>query len=133
MIMDRNEAIKVVKSHYPANKQMLNEALECLIPELKESKDERIRKAIIEYLRQRLDRSPSIPAAIGSWIAWLEKQGEQKLDWNKEDEKMIGRLRDIVEKYAFSHSAVDVNGELCEKEYIEADNWLKSLKQRIGG
>ena len=60
----------------------------------------------------------------------LEKQGEQE-PWSEEDEKMIGRLRNIVEKYAFSESAVDVNGDLCEKEYIDADNWLKSLKNRV--
>ena len=45
--MNREEAIKIVKSHYPANKQMLNEALEFLIPELKESEDEKMRKELI--------------------------------------------------------------------------------------
>jgi hypothetical protein len=44
---------------------------------------------------------------------------------------MIGRIRSIVEKYAFSQSAVDVNGDLCNKIYIDMDNWLKSIKQRI--
>ena len=56
-----------------------------LFPELRESEDEKIRKGIIEYLRQRLDRSPSIPAAIGSWIAWLEKQGEKGVKGNKKE------------------------------------------------
>lgn len=59
-----------------------------------------------------------------------EKQGEQKPAWSEEDKEMLGRIRSIVEKYAFSQSAVDVNGDLCEKEYIEADNWLKSLKDK---
>ena len=54
------------------------ETIEYIFPELKESEDERIRKNIITYLKQRRDRSSSIPAAIGSWIAWLEKQREQK-------------------------------------------------------
>lgn len=53
-----------------------------------------------------------------------------KLTWNEEDEKMIDKIRSIVEKYAFSQSAVDVNGDLCEKKYIDADNWLKTLKDR---
>ena len=52
--------------------------------------------------------------------------------WSEEDEKIVGNIRSIIEKYAFSQSAVDVNGELCEKEYIEADSWLKSLKDRVG-
>lgn len=56
-----------------------------------------------------------------------------KQEWNEEDEKMVGNIRSIIEKYAFSQSAVDVNGDLCEKIYIDADNWIKSIKQRIGG
>lgn len=78
--MDRNEAIKVVKSHYPANKQMLNEALEFLIPELAESEDERIRKELIKHLKEGAEGY--IPAGNNDdyqrWLAWLEKQGEQK-------------------------------------------------------
>lgn len=67
-------------------------------------------------------------------IDWLNSLRPQpKQEWSKEDEKMIGRIRSIIEAYAFSQSAVDVNGDLCEKGYIDADNWLKSLKQRIGG
>ena len=46
---------------------------------------------------------------------------------------MVGNIRSIIEKYAISQSAVDVNGDLCEKIYIDADNWLKSLKQRLIG
>ena len=68
-------------------------------------------------------------------IDWLELIKNRvipqpKQEWNEEDEKMIGNIRSMIEKYAFSQSAVDVNGELCEKEYIDADNWLKSLKER---
>jgi len=73
----------------------------------------------------------NVQSACRLGAKWQKKHDVSE-EWNKEDEKMISRLRDIVEKYAFSHSAVDVNGDLCEKEYIEADNWLKSLKQRIG-
>ena len=57
-------------------------------------------------------------------------QGEQNPAWSEEDEKMVGCIRVIIEKYAFSQSAVDVNGDLCEREFIEPDEWLKSLKER---
>ena len=75
--MDRNEAIKIVKSHYPANKQMLNEALEFLIPELAESEDERIRKALIDYFNPSTNLSDykfrgEFP--LEHVVAWLEKQ-----------------------------------------------------------
>ena len=73
--MDRNEAIKVVKSHYPANKQMLNEALEFLIPELKESEDERISKEIIKYLERTVPHHHRDEVLKSKeWTAWLEKQ-----------------------------------------------------------
>ena len=82
--MNREEAIKIVKSHYPANKQMLNEALEFLIPELKESEDEKIRKDLITFLDEiwHLGKNANFDkwdkSDCSNWIAWLEKQGEQK-------------------------------------------------------
>lgn len=50
--------------------------IETIFPELKESEDERIRKAILELVRQSseiLDKQNQ-----NNMIAWLEKQGEQK-------------------------------------------------------
>lgn len=82
--MNREEAIKIVKSHYPANKQMLNEALEFLIPELKETEDEKIRKDLITFLDEiwHLGKNANFDkwdkSDCSNWIAWLEKQGEQK-------------------------------------------------------
>lgn len=61
----------------------------------------------------------------------IKERVQPKQEWSKEDKKMIGNIRTIIEKYAFSQSAVDVNGDLCEKEYIDADYWLKSLKDRV--
>lgn len=49
---------------------------ELIFPELKESEDEMIRKAILEHIQLC---SESIPDR-DRWIAWLEKQGEQKQD-----------------------------------------------------
>ncbi len=45
-----------------------------IFPELKESEDEKIRREIITYLSTVEDKE-LIP--YESWIAWLEKQGEQ--------------------------------------------------------
>jgi len=66
-----------------------------------------------------------------SWLKSIKPQ--PKHEFGEEDEKMVGNIRSIIEKYAISQSAVDVNGDLCEKIYIDADNWLKSLKQRLIG
>ena len=72
----------------------------------------------------------NVQSACRLGAKWQKKHDVSK-DWNEEDEQIIGKIRSIVEKYAFSQSAVDVNGELCEKEYIDADNWLKSIKNRV--
>jgi hypothetical protein len=48
--MDRNEAIDVIRKNWPDGRHQLSEALETLIPELKENEDERIRKGIIKTI-----------------------------------------------------------------------------------
>ena len=55
--------------------------LETIFPELKESEDERIRKDLVSFLWAVANGTvKSMPAAImcQEWIAWLEKQKEQK-------------------------------------------------------
>lgn len=128
--MNREEAIKIVKSHYPANKQMLNEALEFLIPELKESEDEKIRKDLITFLDEiwhfgkntnfdKWDKSD-----CSNWIAWLEKQAEQKpVEWSEYDEH---KVKDIIYflNSAKKHYASTVELDACVR-------WLWSLLQRM--
>lgn len=48
--------------------------LERLFPELKESEDERTRQEIVRFIRMEVEDE-----IVGNkWLAWLEKQGEQK-------------------------------------------------------
>ena len=159
--------------------------LQGIFSELTESEDEKIRKEITEFIYKNADRGEELEKRK-NWLAYLEKQGEQKViipkfrvgdtihiknssaeyiitdisngmyhgkgwgldivaadnsgdwelveqkpvEWSEEDLSMLGNIRSIIEKYAISQSAVDVSGELCEKEYIDADKWLKSLKNR---
>lgn len=74
--MERSEAIEIVREYYPSSGKDLNEALETLIPELKESEDERIRKGLITYFNDF-----TLPTFGGldpkKILVWLEKQGEQ--------------------------------------------------------
>ena len=69
------------KSGMPKDRQGI---LDDIFPELKESEDEKIRKAILAFIRQSsevLDKQNQ-----NNMIAWLEKQGEQKsitIDINK--------------------------------------------------
>lgn len=71
----------------------------------------------------------NVQSACRLGAKWQKKHNVSE-DWSEEDEKMIDRVRGIIEAYAFSQSAVDVNGDLCEKKFIDVDIWLKSLKER---
>ncbi|MBO7730934.1 MAG: hypothetical protein J6S67_00225 [Methanobrevibacter sp.] len=55
------------------------EMLEYLFPQLQESEDERIRKAIIDYFNLQDDNTTYSFISKKDIINWLEKQGEQKL------------------------------------------------------
>lgn len=129
--MNREEAIKIVKSHYPANKQRLNEALGFLIPELKESEDEKIRKDLITFLDEiwHLGKNANFDkwdkSDCSNWIAWLKKQGEQKpVEWSEYDEH---KVKDIIYflNSAKKHYASTVELDACVR-------WLWSLLQRTG-
>lgn len=58
------------------NQGLINPPLEHIFPELKESEDERIRKELIAFIKKR-DRS-GCDYDYDKWLAWLEKQGENK-------------------------------------------------------
>jgi len=58
------------------------EIYEQIFPELSESEDERIRKGLIEHLKELKEQSVEgshlkRPEHYDAWLAWLEKQGKQ--------------------------------------------------------
>ena len=68
--MDKAEAIKVLKEIHETAIFSVRTALETLLPELKESEDEKIRKEIYQFVyEQRQEKE---------WLAWLEKQDPKK-------------------------------------------------------
>ena len=70
------KAMKVYNNISPEN-NIIKKILEKVFPELKNSKGERIRKAIIEGLREMKNSFHTISSInIDDCIAWLEKQGE---------------------------------------------------------
>ena len=110
----------------------VKEELEFIFPELKESEDERIRKALIEVLHRLSDSTFEYGAEGGyvgatkeKMLAWLEKQAEQKVSCNEEDEENFGKLHRLI---------VICQGKkkfIPSDEYDKLDNWLKSLKERV--
>ena len=83
--MTRKEAINTVRNIYQTDKE--KEALEILIPELKESEDERIRKNLIELLLDTPAQDIiSHNLELSKVLAYLEKQKEQKPECDNETE-----------------------------------------------
>lgn len=93
--------------------------LEDIFPELKESEDERIRKALITYFQNfPYVGIESAGTNAKEVLAWLEKQGEQK-SVGKEELKFkagdwvvrgdtIAQILDIQEQY---YIGIDINGK----------------------
>lgn len=95
--MERKEAIEIVRKLY--NESLFlkkdKEAIVTLIPELAESKDEEIRKELIAAFQNGVTYNQISKAKAKDYIAWLEKQGEQKpAEWSKEDEQLYNDLSD---------------------------------------
>lgn len=94
--MTKEEAIEIVKEFINGTCLHLvdQEALETLIPELRESEDERIRKEMIEFLNQyKEDGLRGVD--ITPWISYLEKQKEQKPEIRVKIPKF--RVGDIIQ------------------------------------
>ena len=112
--MTREEAIHVVKNNWPEGRYMLSEALQTLIPELKESDDEKIRKALIEYFQVDGYLCTNIPTK--DIRAWLEKQKSNVDNANKEYWRGYREgKQEILDKYA----ELEKEGKLNFTEKVE--------------
>jgi len=98
--MDREELLRSARNLYenPGTNEALKFVLEETYPELKESEDERIRKELIKYLTHRAEVTGFIDEEkdCKRWIAYLEKQKEQKAEWSEEDEKLLDAMIDMA-------------------------------------
>ena len=77
--MNKEEAIKKIRKSWDFLGNVEKEVLETLIPELKESEDEKIRKELIEHIKANCETGFILFQKFSpdDVIAWLEKQGEQ--------------------------------------------------------
>lgn len=112
--MDRQEAIQIIKNNWPNGRNMLSEALEFLIPELKESEDERIRKALKSFFDSEISDYGNVEwrngIRYGEIVAWLEKQGEQK-------QNITNLISDLENYFATTTK------EQQEKDWEEIKKW----------
>ena len=94
--MDKKEAIEIIKNEQFQNGPLL-EALKTLIPEL-QSEDERIRTTLIRLFTE--DTANHYGGFTKKQVvSWLEKQGEQKSDYNPY-KVTVESITIMVEKYA---------------------------------
>lgn len=77
------EAIYLLKELRPKISDYYREKLDGLFPEITESKNESIRKELLEHCKKRAEMYNTLMTAeeynkVQAWIAWLEKQGKQR-------------------------------------------------------
>ena len=88
-----------------------------IVPELKESEDEEIRKLLIEFVNQYGDKFYG-QIAKASAIAWLEKQGEKRSDDNTES-KFKDKLLELFQRFRWCNKGeIPTNGDIIE--YVNA-------------
>jgi hypothetical protein len=121
------EKIKYVMEH-GVSPVLNKEDLQDIFPELQESEDERIRKAILSGMNflsgiQGRETFGDIP--IHKCITWLEKQSRQKPKWTEEDEIGSDATIELLEYF------INYAPEFRRPTIRRSIDWLKSLKQRM--
>ena len=118
-----DEALENARQEYNTTENVERKQwLEELFPELVESEDEKIRRALMKFIEKiPYERLENDGVSVKDALAWLEKQGEQKPDWSIKEKLM---LNDIIETTERSNIFM----EDYQRELVD---WLKSLKQRI--
>lgn len=77
------------------------EHLEIIFPELKESEDEKIRKAIIDYFRWNTDSQLLNEFTNREVFDWLEKQGKQNPTKQPHSHKLEEEIEEWLGREAF--------------------------------
>lgn len=76
--MEKKEAMKILKDFHDKSALFsVRTALDTVIPELKDSEDEKIRKHIVTFIMEA-EKMGDAPEECAKWLAWLEKQGQVK-------------------------------------------------------
>ena len=124
------EALDLMKDCVPDENGLVHVRPEDIFSELAETKDERIRKAILsglKYLEAELGWDAVGNVDILDAYAWLEKQGEQKatdkvepFKWSEEDENILEYTKEAV---------INTWGGDTQDEILD---WLENIKKRIG-
>ena len=121
--MEKKEAMKILKDFHDKSALFsVRTALDTIIPELKESEDEKIRKDIVFYIAA----NHKDDGEKARWLYWLEKLSEQKSAWSEEDEAGLGDALWAVQQ---ARTLAKDENDMGNLWY--AEKWLNSLKSRL--
>ena len=127
--MTTQERIKLAKEALDSGSYD-KETIEYIFPELKESEDEKIRRAVKNalILKTSCNSLTHDGVALGDAIAWLEKQ--KPAEWSEEDEKILNCIiTDYEGEIAnLSDTPIDKQAESLYRQYISC---LKSLRPQV--
>ena len=122
--MDYKEKVIALLNSQELSKEQ-KEKLESIFPELSESEDERIRKALVDTFKfydSPMNSPYLVDISKKDILAWLEKQkiekqGKQKpAEWSEEDEKIYQSIMD----------------DTVQENQLNSNqtNWLRDIKYR---
>ncbi len=120
--MTREEAIEVIKRNCRLDSD-LRKSCELFIPELTENEDERIRKALIQYLKDYPCNLPNGLYSRDDFFTYLEKQKEQKsAEWSEEEKDKLNSIERLIVN-ANAHG----NYLIGDKEAIDLQHFIRSI------
>lgn len=115
------EVIKILRDTNPSDEGIQN-WIKDFVPELAESEDEKIRKALIGYFSMGANNNETtFNIEDKKILAWLEKQSEHKLAWSEEDEQYLLVCKNALAKYQTT--------DKWDANIIY--NWLKNKLQKL--
>ena len=101
--------------------------IEHIFPELRESEDEKIRKEIIDYIKNSTCQVGD--ETYKSWIVWLEKQGEQKPTNKIEPKFKVGDT--IIEKDLDEYDYETIK-DIKDGRYVFTDGYNMDIDEQEG-
>lgn len=129
---------KIKKAYLYAQTDSTKAVLEDILPELKESEDERIRKELIAYHRSMaVAMNGNRPCVHEAWIDWLEEQGDKpqgKTALEAWKEKKVDNSNKVKPKFhegewiVWQDKCCKVNYNGCGYELIDQNGLSTSLE-----
>ena len=124
--MDREQALNAIKAAMPTMWKETKDAIQTLIPELAESEDEKIRKAIELYLDRLSGKKDCLPLGCYSIEDMLRYISKQRVDVNAVSEWLRKHAKTYIHgEYNEFHRAIEYDGS------IDIEKLITDLKKDI--